>query len=160
MQCTYITKNNIILRITKITNLHTNLRCGEIYLCIQIKYIKCQANWTIGKKYYYIVMLTRYLIDYFELQLNSHQSFVNYENGKYKFIQIRMFQAAGCCYWMLCIECASNGSSVHIIQLCYLCESTQASALAITIATMLSTGTFTYIIEQPITTQTALSVHT
>ena len=48
---------------------------------------------------------------------------------------------------------------VHSIQLCYLCESTQASALAITIATMLSTGTFTYIIEQPITTQTALSVH-
>ena len=116
-QCTYITKNNIILRITKITNLHTNLRCGEIYLCIQIKYIKCQANWMIGKKYYYIVMLTRYLIDYFELQLNSRQSFVYNENGKY-FIQIRMFQAAGCCCCMLCIDkwikCTVYSSAISV----------------------------------------------
>ena len=49
---------------------------------------------------------------------------------------------------------------VHSIQLCYLCESAQASALAIAIATMLGTGTCaTHIIEQPITTQTALSIH-
>ena len=48
---------------------------------------------------------------------------------------------------------------VHIIQFCYLCESTLASALAITIAIMFGTGTCATCTIEQLTMQTALSVH-